>query len=177
MKEWEFTAKDGRSINIRHAVAADAKLLHAGFEDVIEEGQWLPTFKANSSIADWVNWIQKTQRSRDILIVAEIEGEYAGHLTLQPEEWMASQHVAKLGIIVQKHMRGYGVGTALMKAAEDAAREEEFHKIVLSTFESNSIACSLYLTLGYREVGRRERHFMMPKGYIAEVLFEKELIS
>ena len=121
MKTWEYSTKDGATIDVRHAVPADARKLHGGFDEVIQEGIWLPTFNANSNIADWVNWIQRTNQCRDIMLVAEIDDEYTGHLTLQTEEWMASRHVAKLGIIVSKKDRGRGIGRALMLAAEDAA--------------------------------------------------------
>jgi ribosomal protein S18 acetylase RimI-like enzyme len=104
-----------------------------------------------------------------------VDGSYAGHLTLQPEEWTASKHVAKLGIIVLSDFRNIGVGRALMLEAETAAVEREFEKIVLSTFETNSMALSLYESLGYQIVGRRARHFRMPKGFIDEVLMEKAL--
>jgi ribosomal protein S18 acetylase RimI-like enzyme len=161
---------------VRHAVPADARKLHSGFNKVIQEGIWLPTFNANSNIADWVNWIQRTNQCRDVMLVAEIDDEYMGHLTLQTEEWMASRHVAKLGIIVAKNDRGRGIGRSLMIAAEQAALDSGFEKIVLSTFEDNGIARSLYLAMDYRQVGIRKRHFKMPKGYIDEVLFEKQLV-
>ncbi|MFX1416860.1 MAG: GNAT family N-acetyltransferase, partial [Promethearchaeota archaeon] len=173
MKTWDFEAKDGRIIRVRHAVPADARDLYHGFSTVIDEGIWLPTFNANSSVADWVNWIQRTTHSRDVMLVAELGDEYVGHLTLQTEEWMASQHVARLGIIVAKAYRGIGVGRALMQAAEDAGVDAEYEKIILSTFRDNEIAISMYHAMGYREVGVRARHFAMPQGYIDEVLFEK----
>jgi RimJ/RimL family protein N-acetyltransferase len=175
LKTWDFVSKDGRPIVVRHAEPRDARKLHSGFEQVVNEGQWLPTFFCNSSIADWVNWIERTRLNSDVLILAEIDGEYAGHLTLQPEEWMASSHVAKLGIIVVKEHRNKGVGRSLMLAAEDAAREKGFLKIILSTFESNTIARPLYTSLGFRTIGVRERHFMMAGTYIDEVLMEKWL--
>ncbi len=175
MRTWEYSTKDGAIISVRHAVPADARQLHGGFNEVIQEGIWLPTFNANSNIADWVNWIQRTNQCRDVMLVAEIDEKYTGHLTLQTEEWMASRHVAKLGIIVAKQHRGRGIGRALMRAAEEAGLASGFQKIVLSTFEDNAIAQSLYLAMEYREVGIRKRHFKMPKGFIDEVLFEKEL--
>ncbi|MFW9846584.1 MAG: GNAT family N-acetyltransferase [Candidatus Thorarchaeota archaeon] len=176
MTTWHFTTKDGAAISIRHAVPSDARQLHAGFTAVIEEGIWLPTFNANSNIADWVNWIQRTNQCRDVMLIAEVQEIYAGHLTLQTEEWMASRHVAKLGIIVPKEQRSRGIGRALMQAAEDAAIGSGYEKIVLSTFEDNVAARSLYNAMEYREIGVRRRHFKMPQGYIDEVLFEKELV-
>ena len=98
-------------------------------------------------------------------------------MTLQPEEWNASQHVAKLGIIVLKAHRHVGVGRSLMLAGEEMGLERDFTKIILSTFEDNEIAKSLYLHLGYRVVGIRKNHFNMPSGFINEILMEKELIG
>jgi len=176
MRNWEFTAKDGRSILVRMAECDDAPKLHEGFRSVVDEGVWLPTFIANSHISDWVHWIDRTKHNRDILLIAFLDGEYAGHLTLQPEEWNASQHVAKLGIIVIKKCRLVGVGRALMLASEEIGLERDFTKIILSTFEDNEVAKALYLDLGYRIVGVRKNHFNMPHGFIHEVLMEKELV-
>ncbi len=156
-------------------MVSDARDMYTGFKQVIDEGEWLPTFSPASSSADWVSWIQKTARSRDILLVAHVDSEFAGHLTLQPEEWMASEHVAKLGVIVIKPLRGIGVGRALMQSAEEAGRVKRYEKIILSTFYSNELALSLYKSLGYDTVGTRNRHFKMPNGYIDEVLMEKAI--
>ncbi len=175
LKKWEYTAKDGRSILVRTAQRGDAPKLHEGFHRVVDEGTWLPTFSANSHIPDWVHWIDKTNRNRDILLIAFLDGEYAGHLTLQPEEWNASQHVAKLGIIVIKECRKIHVGRSLMLAVEEIALDRDFTKIVLSTFDDNEVAKALYLDLGYRVVGIRKKHFNMPNGFIDEVLMEKEI--
>ena len=124
-----------------------------------------------------IGFIEKTNHCREILIVAFLDEEYAGHLTLQPEEWNASQHVAKLGIIVRKDCRNVGVGRALMQSCEEIAIATGYTKIILSTFNDNTIARDLYKKLGYRTIGVRKNHFKMPKGFIDEVLMEKELLS
>lgn len=177
MENWEYTAKDGRLITVRRAQRGDAPLLHEGFRSVVDEGLWLPTFSTNAHISDWIHWIEKTNHCREILIVAFLDEEYAGHLTLQPEEWNASQHVAKLGIIVRKDCRNVGVGRALMQSCEEIAIATGYTKIILSTFNDNTIARDLYKKLGYRTIGVRKNHFKMPKGFIDEVLMEKELLS
>jgi RimJ/RimL family protein N-acetyltransferase len=168
-------SKDGRQITVRYAMVSDARSMYTGFKQVIEEGEWFPTFSPASSTADWVSWIHKTARSRDILLVAHVDTEFAGHLTLQPEEWMASEHVAKVGVLVIKPLRGIGVGRALMLSAEEAGRESGYEKFILSTFVNNEPAISLYRSLDYLTVGTRNRHFKMPNGYIDEVLMEKAI--
>ena len=172
---WDYTAKNGRPITVRNAVVDDAKDLHAGFKTVVEEHMWLPTFTPNSHVSDWMNWIRRTEHSREALLVAHIDDEYAGHLSLQPEEWNASQHVAKLGIIVRKECRSIGVGKSLMLSGESTALDKDYSKIILSTFDDNEVAKNLYDSLGYRVVGIRMNHFNMPKGMIDELLMEKEL--
>ncbi len=45
--------------------------------------------------------------------------------------------------------RGYGLGTALMRAAEDAAAAAEIGRMSVQVFEQNSDAVKLYDRLGY----------------------------
>ncbi len=175
LKVWEYTAKDGRAITVREAIVDDAEHLHAGFKMVVEEHMWLPTFTPNSHVADWMNWIQRTRTTREVLLVAHVDNEYGGHLSLQPEEWNASQHVAKLGLIVRKDCRNIGIGRGLMTSGESIAFTKDYSKIILSTFNDNEVAKNLYKSLGYRVVGIRKNHFNMPKGLIDELLMEKEL--
>ena len=148
MKLWEYTAKDGRSITVRHAVVDDARDLHAGFKGVVEEHMWLPTFTPNSHVSDWMNWIRRTEHSREVLLVALINGEYAGHLSLQPEEWNASQHVAKLGVIVTKECRSIGIGRSLMLSGESAAIDKDYSKIMIMRNVEKAIANGLILPTG-----------------------------
>ncbi len=176
MKFWQFLSKDGHPIIVRHARVQDAGELHQNFCAVVDEAEWLPTLKPNSNRSEWAEWIERTYTNREVLLMASLDDEYAGHLSLQPEEWNAALHVARLGIIVKKDVRHMGVGRALMTAAEDAGRQQKYEKIVLSTFSTNTVARALYESLGYRTVGVRHRHFRMPKGYIDEVLMEKELL-
>ncbi len=175
MKTWEYNSTDGRRIVVRHAFPEDAQALYTTFCSVVGELRWLPTLHPNGTVSDWVSWIHRTRRTKEALLVAEIDYGYAGHLSLQPEEWEASQHVTRLGIIVTKALRGIGIGKALMQSAEEVAREKGFEKIVLSTFADNKIARHLYEEIGYKLVGIREKHFKMPHGYVDEALYEKAL--
>lgn len=50
-------------------------------------------------------------------------------------------------------LRSRGIGTALVHAAEAAARERGHHRLGLGVGEDNHAAAALYLRLGYRETG------------------------
>ncbi len=150
--------------------------MHSAFCEVVAEGRWLPTLRPNGTLDDWISWIRRTHRTREALLVGEVESEYSGHLSLQPEEWEASRHVAKLGIIVRQPYRGIGVGKSLMQVAEIVACEKGYQKIVLSTFSNNVVARHLYESVGYRMVGLREGHFILEGAYVDEILYEKRLV-
>lgn len=173
MRSWSYDTKDGRQVLIRPATVRDAEDLYHSYNAVVAEGRFLPALRPSENMNNWARWIRETHRGRDVILIASIDDEYVGHVTLQPEVWEASKHVARLGILVAQKFRCIGIGRALMLSAEDAAREMDFEKIVLSTFHDNIVARHLYSSLGYREVGIRTRHFKMKHGYVDEVLMEK----
>ncbi|MFO7837340.1 MAG: GNAT family N-acetyltransferase [Candidatus Thorarchaeota archaeon] len=176
MKTWTFDCKDDRSVFIRHAKVSDGRSMYEGFAEVVEEQKWLPILETSSSLNQWLEWIDRSRSTRDIILVAFIDETYVGHLTLRPEQWAASEHVCRLGIIVRKAFRNTGVGRALMTTAEEAAVLEEYEKIVLSTLADNATALALYRSLNYRTIGIRKDQFKMPSGYVDQVLFEKKLV-
>ena len=81
MQMWEYHSKDGRSIKVRQATQDDAPDFHSGFKNVVEEQMWFPTFTPNSHVSDWAHWIERTNRNREVLLVAHVDGIYAGHLS------------------------------------------------------------------------------------------------
>lgn len=63
-----------------------------------------------------------------------------------------SWYVNSIGVF-EEH-RGSGVGTKLMQAAEETARENGFHTMSLVAFADNTPALALYKSLGYEVVRR-----------------------
>jgi RimJ/RimL family protein N-acetyltransferase len=65
----------------------------------------------------------------------------------------------EIGMMVARDWRGRGVGSALVRAAIDWARERGLHKLSLSVFAHNTAAIALYHKFGFVEEGRRVKHF------------------
>ena len=64
----------------------------------------------------------------------------------------------EIGMIVAAEWRGRGVGTALVAAAIEWARERGLHKLTLSVFPQNEAAIALYRKFRFVEEGRLTKH-------------------
>ena len=98
--------------------------------------------------------------------VADTGSEIVGSLHLD-----GSRHgFAELGMAVARAWRGRGVGSALIAAAIDAAREDGFHKLSLSVFAHNDAAIALYRKFGFVEEGRRVKHYRRSSGELWDAI-------
>lgn len=81
--------------------------------------------------------------------------------------WMG---FGELGMMVAVDRRGLGVGTALVSAAIDWARERGLHKLALGVFPHNEAAIALYRKLGFVEEGRLVRHVRRADGALWDLI-------
>ena len=83
------------------------------------------------------------------------DGEVVGSLHVESTRF----GFGELGMAVARPWRGRGVGSALLVAAIDTAREEGLHKLSLEVFPHNEAAIALYRKFGFVEEGYRVKHF------------------
>lgn len=99
-------------------------------------------------------WWERLPRPGVTLLVAEVDGRIGGTVQLHAAESANGAHrveVAKL--LVQPAWRRRGVASALMIAAEEAAKRESKRLIVLDTREGDP-SNLLYASVGYAQGGR-----------------------
>lgn len=110
------------------------------------------------------------------LLVAEDEAGIVGTVQLVLEQPENQPHRADLAkMLVHRRGRRRGIGTALLAAAEDLARECEKSLLVLDTNE-DSDAERLYARLGWQRVGAIPDFSIQPRGGLrATVVFYKRL--
>jgi len=89
--------------------------------------------------------------------VAEADGEIVGFLTADRHPLMRLGHVITVDVV--EAWRRRGVGSVLMDAAEEWAREEGFVAISLETGENNLAAQAFYEARGYSRYEKRERYY------------------
>ena len=77
---------------------------------------------------------------------------------------MSRHGFGEIGMEVAHEWRGRGVGTALMAAAVELARERGLHKLILSVWPHNEAAIALYRKFGFVEEGRRVKLYRRRSG-------------
>lgn len=105
------------------------------------------------------------------LLVAEIDGEVVGTVQLvmaEPENQPHRADIAKM--LVHRRARRSGVARALMRAAEDLAREKGKTLLVIDTVPGTD-ADRLYRRLDWKEVGRIPGYALFPDGRPCDTTF------
>ncbi len=88
-------------------------------------------------------------------LVAVVDGEVVGQLTLHATARARRKHTAGLGMAVRDDWHGKGVGTALMRACLDLADNWlNIHRMELGVFVDNEPAIHLYKKFGFVVEGR-----------------------
>ena len=93
-------------------------------------------------------------------IVAVADGQIVGMIHTN-----VSRHgFGELGMLVDRDWRGRGVGSALLQATIDWARDLGLHKLCLEVFAHNTAAIALYRKCGFVEEGHRVRQYRRASG-------------
>jgi RimJ/RimL family protein N-acetyltransferase len=167
------------AVTVRRARPDDAAAVVELARAVAAEPEaWLLT-RDWRSIADERRYLRAVRGSPDacVLVAQSAEGRIVGRLSLGRDPHPACAHVAELGIIVAGGSRRSGVGTALLVAAEEWARDAGVSKIELHVLTHNAAAIRLYEQLGYRHEGLRRRHFARDGELLDAVLMARDLAA
>lgn len=93
-------------------------------------------------------------------LVAVAGGEVIGSIHVEKSRF----GFGELGMAIARDARGRGVGSALLSAAIDWARDQGLHKLSLGVFPHNTAAIALYRKFGFVEEGRRVKQYRRSNG-------------
>jgi len=145
---------------IRPALEGDRLPLATLFAAVAEERDGIATEPPVDVEARAAGW------TLEGTLVAVAGGAIVGLLHVQ-----ASRHgFGDLGMAVARGWRGRGVGSALLAAGIEWARERHLHKLTLAVFPHNTAAIALYEKFGFVEEGRRVKQFRRASGELWDAI-------
>jgi ribosomal protein S18 acetylase RimI-like enzyme len=145
---------------IRPAGDHDRLPLAVLFATVAEERDGIATEPPVDIEARAASW------TLDGTLVAVAAAEIVGSLHLEP-----SRHgFGEIGMAVAREWRGRGVGSALLAASIERAREQGLHKLSLGVFAHNAAAIALYRKFGFVEEGRRIKQYRRASGELWDAI-------
>jgi RimJ/RimL family protein N-acetyltransferase len=164
-------------VRVRPAEPGDAARLVELARDVGgEEEGWLITGGEWRTPGEERRYLRSIRRHPHAAVfVAETDGTIIGRLSIARDAHPASDHVADVGLMVDRGHRRLGAGTALMVEAERWARQVGMRKLELHVFPYNEAAIALYEGLGYEREGFRRRHYRRGAELVDAILMAKEL--
>jgi putative acetyltransferase len=162
------------SFEIRQADPSDAEQLTRLADAVSAEPEgWLISIAGEwRSAGDERRFLKAVRRyPHAAVFVAERDDEtVVGRLSVGRDPHPASTHVADVGLMVAAAARRQGVGTALLRAAVDWAREAGVRKLELHVFPWNEAAIALYDAFGFEREGYRKQHYRRGGEFVDAVL-------
>jgi RimJ/RimL family protein N-acetyltransferase len=162
------------SFRIRRADPSDAEQLTRLADAVSAEPEgWLISVAGEwRSAGDERRFLKALRRyAHAAVYVAEREdGALVGRLSVGRDPHPASAHVADVGLMVAIDARRQGVGTALLQAAVDWARDGGVRKLELHVFPWNEAAIALYDRFGFEREGLRKEHYRRGGEYVDAIL-------
>jgi GNAT superfamily N-acetyltransferase len=139
-------------VRVRPYVPADrafvlslAPRLAIGMQPWRDLERWLTT------VEGWVTESICQDNQKTTVLIAEDEGgERLGFATVSHDEHFTGQSQANIGeLVTRETVEGRGVGTALVEACEQWAREQGYSLLTVSTGAANTRALGLYHHLGF----------------------------
>lgn len=156
----------------RPATPADAAAIARIYNDGIDDRG--ATFETRHRSADDVErWFD----GRHPVVVVEDDGEiiaFASTSDYRPRDCYAG--IAEFSVYAAREARGRGAGRMAMNALIDDARAAGFWKLVSRVFPENAASRGVLRSVGFREVGRYERHAQLD-GVWRDVIIVERLLG
>lgn len=158
---------------IRPTVMSDARILEQWFQDK-EIEPYFPMCSRLEYLDAAIRWVSFCRYGASL--TAEVNRQPIGIATLYLQPYKRLMHSCELGIIVDKHYRGEGIGQALLEKLFILAKDSFQLEVLHLQVNSNNPAIRLYARLGFKEFGRHKKWIKDPvNGYYDKVLMERDL--
>ena len=166
--------KNGKKALLRNADYRDGNTVFELFHRTHEESDFLLSYPEENSFnaEQEANFLKKkTDSLNEIEIVAMIDGQAVAVAGIEAVGIKYKvKHRAEFGISVLKDYWGLGIGSALLEACIECAKEAGYKQLELNVVANNIAAVNLYKKFGFKEFGRN------PRGFNSKVSGYQELV-
>ena len=177
--EKRVVLKDGKEVVLQSPKTEDASLLLEYINGLSGETPFIlrTPEDCTDTVEDEEKFIKNNGESPyNLMISAYYGGKIIANSNLKFNKRSKIAHKCELAIGIRKEFWNLGLGTALMAALEEAAKDFGCKIITLIYIEGNERALRLYTKCGFTEFGRLPCGTKMPDGtYVADVYMAKYL--
>jgi len=158
--------------NVRIAQQNDipfiTKIYNEGIEDRIATLE--TRLRTEEEMLDWLN---NRSEKHKVLVIEDENNTVHGWASLNVfNSRCCYSGVVDISIYISRIMRGKGLGKQLLRSLIQTAKDEGFHKLVLSTFKFNEAGQKLYKSVGFREVGTYEKQGILDGKWVDVTIME-----
>ncbi|WP_153537608.1 GNAT family N-acetyltransferase [Streptomyces sp. RB17] len=140
------------AVSVRRALPGDAEAIRAIRNRAIERSTALWTQTPQSS-PETVRWLA-THLERGSAFVAETAGDVAGFAVYGPwRDLDGYRHTVEDSVYVREDRHGLGIGSALLSALIDSARDAGLHVMIAGIEAENAASIRLHERFGFQHVG------------------------
>lgn len=169
-----------QELEIRSAAKSDAEAILAHCRKAFGETDFLMTEadEFNLTIEEEEAWIERSIRTGDLILVAEVGNKVVGMLNFRRSKSKKVNHLGYFGITIQEKHCNQGLGSKMMKQFLKWADEEPgLEKICLEVFAYNQRAIHLYRQFGFQEEGCKVKHIKRKDGTYADELLMYKFVK
>ncbi len=159
-----------REANIKD-IPCITNIYNEGIEDRIATLE--TTLRTNDDMNQWLT--SRSDRFK-VIVIEDNYGIVQGWASINVfNSRCCYSGVGDLSIYIQRDMRGKGLGKLLLGYLVETAKKNEFHKLILSTFDFNKAGKRLYESLDFREVGTYYEQGILDGKFVNVTIMEKIL--
>lgn len=170
-----ITLNNGRTAYLRNGAAPDGQAVFENFNATHAQTDFLLAYPDENSFdaeQEALFLEKKAESKNEVELLALVDGTVAGTAGI---EAIGSKdkvrHRAEFGISILEEYWGLGLGTALLEACIECAKEAGYVQLELNVVADNERAIALYEKEGFIEFGRNPKGFLSRSGRYQEVVY------
>ena len=164
----EIRLKNGKDCILRNQNCEDSKEILQHIILTSSETEYMLSYfdEISMTVEEEGEHLSNVEASPDeLLISAVIDGKIVANAGLSPVSKLDKcRHRAEFGISIEKKYWGWGIGTCIMSAVLETARQVGYEQIELEVVTDNKRAISLYEKYGFKIFGTNEMGFRCRDG-------------